>query len=79
MTNLDLIGQCFYSVNTFKRHRALTNIKRAENKHDEANFHELKQYQYFDNLELGLRALQRSLHDLEREKGEDKDDNTTDE
>ena len=66
MSNADLIQQCFYHINTFKRHRALTQIKRLENQHNEANFHELKAYQSLDNLELGLRALKKAIYDMEK-------------
>jgi hypothetical protein len=69
MTNLELVQQCFYHLNTFKRHRALANIKRNEGEHDKANFHELKEYQFLDNLELGLRAIQKSLYDEQRKRG----------
>lgn len=63
MNNIDLISQCFYYLNTFKRHRALANIKRSEGNISEAILNELKMYQFFDNLELGLRALQKSIYE----------------
>ena len=61
MSSLELVNQCFQALNTFKRHRALANIKRAEGKYDEAILNELRQYQNFDNLELALRALQKKF------------------
>lgn len=62
-TNIDLISQCFYSLNSYKRHRALALIKKEEGKSLDAQYHELKQYQLIDNLELGMRALQRALYE----------------
>lgn len=74
MTNIDLIQQCFYALNSFKRHRALEQIKKDEGKSLDAQYHELKQYQLVDNLELGLRALQRALYeDKNREEGAHED------
>lgn len=70
MSSIDLMSQCFYNLNTFKRHRALSCIKKADNKNDEAIYHELKMYQYFDNLELGLRALQKSVYETNENKGD---------
>lgn len=67
MTNQELISQCFYYLNSFKRHRALENIKRLEGDRDGANFHELKQYQFIDSLELGLRAVQKGAREISEE------------
>lgn len=67
MTNKDLVSQCFFYLNGFKRHRALANIKRLEGDHEKANYHELKQYQLFDSLELGLRAVQKGLRQIEED------------
>lgn len=64
MTDTELISQCFYYLNSFKRHRALMHIKRLENNRDLANYHELKQYQFLDSLELGLRAIQKGARDI---------------
>lgn len=59
MTQQELITQCFYYLNSFKRHRALEQIKKNEGSHDQTQYHVLKQYQFIDALELGLRAIQK--------------------
>lgn len=65
VSNQDLISKCFFYLNSFKRHRALANIKRLEGDRQQAEYHELKQYQFSDSLELGLRAIQKGMRDLE--------------
>lgn len=69
--NIDLIGQCFYALNSYKRHRALSNIKKEEGKSTDAQYHDLKQYMCIDSLELGLRALQRALYDDKNKEAEE--------
>lgn len=51
----------FYYINSFKRHRAQYNIERASSvaNKEQLQFHELKMYQFIDNLELAMRALQK--------------------
>ena len=64
MTEQDLVTKAFSYLNAYKRHRALTQINRLEGNRDQANFHELKQYQFIDSLELSLRAIQKGLRDM---------------
>lgn len=71
ITDKELLSQCFYYINSFKRHRALAHIKRIEGKKDDANYHDLKTYQFMDTLELGLRAIQKGVRDLEELDGTD--------
>lgn len=54
-------NNAFYHINSFKRHRAFHNMERAKpNANKELlQYHELKMYQFLDNLELTLRALQK--------------------
>lgn len=61
MTKEELMKNCFYYLNSFKRHRALALIKRNEGKLQECAFDELKMYQFIDSLELGLRAIQKDM------------------
>lgn len=61
MTKQDLIKEAFNSINAFKRHRVKMNIDKANNRHQDVQYHELKQYQYIDNLELALRAIQKEI------------------
>lgn len=70
MSNQDLVTQCFFYLNSFKRHRALANIKRLEGDTTSAQYHELKQYQFADSLELGLRAIQKGMRDIEEAENE---------
>lgn len=65
MTNEDLIGKCFYYINSFKRHRALAHIRRIEGDSEGAIYHELKQYQFIDSLELALRAIQKGARGID--------------
>lgn len=65
MTNEDLIGKCFYYINSFKRHRALAHIRRIEGDSERAIYHELKQYQFIDSLELALRAIQKGAREID--------------
>ena len=59
VTNQELVSKAFYYLNSYKRHRALEQINRLDGKRDIANFHQLKQYQFIDSLELALRAIQK--------------------
>lgn len=65
LDNQDLITKAFHYLNSFKRHRALHQIKRMDKEHDKANYHELKMYQLIDGLELALRAVQRGVRELD--------------
>jgi hypothetical protein len=57
----ELVGKAFYYLNSFKRHRALANIEKSGGNYEEFLKNELKQFQFFDNLELTLRALQKEI------------------
>lgn len=59
-TQQELIGIAFRAVNAFKRHRALEKIKKKEGDYNKSQYHSLKQYELFDELELALRAIQRN-------------------
>lgn len=56
MTKEDLIGEAFTLLNSYKRHRALKEIKPQEKQ-----YHELQMYKTMDRLELSLRAIQKEL------------------
>lgn len=58
LTQEELFKQAFYYLNSFKRHRALEQIKQHEGDRQAVQFNQLKQYQFIDSLELALRALQ---------------------
>lgn len=68
MSEQDLIQEAFYLINAFKRHRALEQIERR--KGGEYQYHQLKQYQTLDELELSLRAIQKAWREAAGEKGE---------
>jgi hypothetical protein len=71
ITQSELFKEAFYYVNSFKRHRALATIEKQKGNREKQNFHTLKQYEFFDQLELALRALQKGHRDLtEEESGE---------
>lgn len=57
--------KCFYYINSFKRHRALAHVNRIEGNRENANYHDLKSYQFIDTLELGMRAIQKNVRSLE--------------
>jgi hypothetical protein len=67
LSQQDLIKRAFTYLNSFKRHRALEKMKRYDKEFEKATYHQLKQYEMFDNLELTLRAIQKG----EREINED--------
>lgn len=67
VTQMDLIRKAFKNLNNFKRHRALADIRREEKDWDKTNYHTLKMYQEFDQLELALRAIQSGQRTLEEE------------
>lgn len=71
LSQRELIGKCFSYLNSFKRHRALANIKRMEGDQVNAQYHELKSYQLMDSLELGLRALQKGMRDIDEGESND--------
>lgn len=63
MSDLELIQQAFYYLNTYKRHRALEQVEIQNNNREQINYHCLKQYQMIDALELALRAIQKDRRD----------------
>lgn len=63
MTELEQVKQLFDHLNSFKRNRALAEIRREEGKSDQSQFHELRSFKDIDKLELGLRALQKHLRE----------------
>lgn len=60
-TQSELVNLGFTYANSFKRHRALAQIKKYEGDTDQSNYHNMKTYEMFDNLELTLRAIQRGM------------------
>ena len=72
LSNQELVKKAFTYLNAFKRHRALEQINRQDGNHDQGNYHELKAYQLFDNLELSLRAIQKGLRDVKELEDVDK-------
>lgn len=56
MTALDLIQEAFGALNSYKRHRALKEIKV-----NDRQYHELQMYKMFDKIELSMRAIQKEL------------------
>lgn len=70
LTQQELISKCFYYLNSFKRHRALEEISKHEGKYDQVNYNKLKQYQFIDQLELGLRALQKGEREINQDESQ---------
>lgn len=66
----ELITESFGYINSFKRHRALADIKQ----HDK-NYHELQMYKMIDKLELSLRAINKELRDETKEEQNDESAN----
>lgn len=60
MSTKDLIAEAFTLINSFKRHRALQDIKPTK---EDKQFHELQMYKKIDELELSLRAIQKDLRE----------------
>lgn len=72
ITERELITQMFGHLNSFKRHRALKHMNRIKGERELASFHELKEYQMIDALELSLRAVQKGVRVLtEQDEEED--------
>lgn len=65
----NMFKNAFYHLNSFKRHRSLYNMERSKHssEQEKLNYHELKMYQFVDNLELALRALQKENRESEQE------------
>lgn len=58
MSKEDLIQEAFGYLNSFKRHRALVDIKQ----HDR-QYHELQMFKMVDKLELSLRAINKEFRE----------------
>ena len=54
MTKEDLISEAFGYLNSYKRHRALKEIKVQDKQ-----YNELQMYKMIDQLELALRAIKK--------------------
>lgn len=66
MNSQELIQQCFYYLNSYKRHRALEQIRKSDGgSGQDIQYHQLKQFQFIDSLELGLRAIQKGVRTIE--------------
>ena len=65
----ELIQEAFGALNSYKRHRALFEIK----SHDR-QYHELQMYKMFDKIELSLRAINKEI----RQEGSKEDDTNVD-
>jgi flavoprotein len=64
MTKEDLISEAFGALNSFKRHRALKEIKPLTS---DRQYHELQMFKMFDKLELSLRAIQKEIRGMKEE------------
>lgn len=64
----DKLKDAFYFLNSFKGNRSQYNIERSKPDADRelVNFYELKMYQFIDNLELTLRAIQKQYREENR-------------
>lgn len=60
MSTQDLVAEAFTLLNSYKRHRALKDIKPDRT---EKQYHELQLYKKIDELELALRAIQKSIRE----------------
>jgi hypothetical protein len=54
----DLIQEAFGALNSYKRHRALREIKV-----NDRIFHDLQMYKMIDKIELALRAINKELRE----------------
>lgn len=64
MTKEDLIQEAFGALNSFKRHRALSEIKGNSS---DKQYHQLQMFKMIDKLELGLRAINKELRGISEE------------
>lgn len=71
----DLIKEAFGALNSYKRHRALKDIKL-----NDRQYHELQMFKMIDKVELSLRAIQKAvrLGDVELGDVDLDDDESTD-
>lgn len=58
MTKEDLIQEAFGALNSFKRHRALSEIKQHT---ADKQYHQLQMFKMIDKIELGLRAINKEI------------------
>lgn len=58
MTAEDLIQEVFGALNSFKRHRALKDIKP-----NDKQYHEMQMYKMIDKIELGVRAINKEIRE----------------
>lgn len=58
MTKEELIQEIFGALNSYKRHRALVDINL-----DCKQYHQLQMYKMIDKIELGVRAINKSLRE----------------
>lgn len=68
MSREDLITEAFGYINSFKRHRALSDIKPQDKR-----YHELQMYKMIDYLELSMRAIKKDVRS-----GEDSSEESND-
>jgi ribulose 1,5-bisphosphate carboxylase large subunit-like protein len=54
----ELIQEAFGYLNSYKRHRALVDIKK-----DDKKYHELQMYKMIDRMELALRAINKEVRE----------------
>jgi hypothetical protein len=58
MTKEDLIQEAFGALNSYKRHRALKDIKK-----NDKSYHEIQMYKMIDKIELSLRAINKECRE----------------
>jgi hypothetical protein len=66
MTKEDLITEAFGALNSFKRHRALVDIKPQDKQ-----YHTIQMYKMFDKLELSLRAINKEFRGAANDESSD--------
>jgi hypothetical protein len=59
------IKYAFNHLNSFKRNRALSEIRKEEGKEEQSQFHELLTFKDIDKLELQLRQIQKLIRETE--------------
>ena len=58
----------FGHLNDYKRHRAHKQSAIIKSDDNRRQYHELKEYQLFDQLELNIRSIQRTIREMEGDK-----------
>jgi hypothetical protein len=69
MESNELIKEAFGALNSYKRHRALKEIKL-----NDRQYHELQMFKMIDKIELALRAIQKAVRNGDIELVEEDDD-----